>query len=420
MKKFLLILAAIGVGFFALGIISSLLGIRPPSGFPQPPQIPHFLNLQQDYFADVASLSSCGNSKEFFSVSPLKLTDFHGIVPLGTLAPTAHVVPTSHVYFHVRRSDPKNFNSVPAEVDVFAPTDITITEIRFTTTKERSDFDDGSIIFAPCKEVKTYYDHLKTFSPELKKAFDEGQIIRCDEYDRSYKAWGKLHFKLCNKKINLKISAGQKVGTAGGSEGQMVFDFGVYDKRVTPGKLANIKSWVNREHIVYNVCPFDYYQGDLQSQLKARLGSPEGQQKRTIEPICGTALQDIVGSAQGVWILKGEKGVGHENPHLALAHDNTDPRIAVISMGNSAENKGFQYGTYNFNPKNSGFINRDFGDIKDDQVYCFETEDTYRKGIQAVILIQMPTSTSLKIEKTNLQSCGSGGWKLTNFVEFER
>lgn len=376
---------------------------------------------EQDYFADVAPLPSCADKKELFSISPLTLSDFTGIVPLGTLAPTSHVLPTHHLYFHPRRQDPRNFDSLPVEVPVVAPGDIVVTEMRFSEVKERTDFNDGVIHFSPCREVKALFDHFKTFSPVLQKAYEEGEIVRCDEYQRSYKKFGTLTFKLCTKRVNVHIKAGEQIGTAGGGQGQMVFDFGVFDKRVPPVTLANPQRWLGQEQKQYTVCPLDYYSSQLKNQLKARLGTPDGSHRRTREPVCGSANWDIPGTAQGVWILKGEEYVAHENPHLALAYDNIDPTIGVISMGNSSEDKGFSFGTYHFSPKDSGLVNRDFRDIKADGiVYCFDTQDTYRNNARVVILIQMPTSEGLRIEKVNRSSCGAGPWVLSNDTEFNR
>lgn len=412
--KILIIIVIVVIGFFGLGLISSKLGIKP---------LPNSQSkyTEEDYFADAASLPSCGNKKELFTISPLKLTDFKGVVPLGTLAPTAHVLPTHHLFFHPRRVDPNNFNSLPAEVPVLAPGDITITEMKFTESAQNPDLNDGVIVFSPCKEVKAYLDHFKTFSPALQKAFDEGQLIRCDEYQRSYQKFGTVTWKLCSKKVNLQIKAGEQLGTAGGGEGQMVFDFGVHDKRVPPATFANLKRWKGQEQKQYTVCPLDYYTPELKEQLKARLGIPDGGKRRTVEPVCGTANWDLPGTAQGVWIAKGEEQVAHENPHLTLAYDNTDPSIGVISMGISGESKGFSWGAYSFIPRGSGLVNRHFRDIRaDGNVYCFETEDTYHNNAKTAIILQVPTSTTLKIEKLNKTSCGSGPWKPSNYVGFER
>lgn len=409
-----LVIAVILILAFSLVFFKTRIGFKTPSDFHKPSQ-------DQDYFADVAYLPPCGDKKELFTVSPLKLTDFNGIVPLGTLAPTSHVLPTHHLFFHPRRIDPRSFNSLPTEVPAFAPGDVTITEIKFTESAQNPELNDGVIVFAPCREVKAYLDHFKTFSTVLQKAFDEGRLIRCDEYQRSYKKFGTVTWKLCNKRVNIQVKAGEQIGTAGGGEGQMVFDFGVFDKRVAPATFANLIRWKGQEQKQYTVCPLDYYTPELGQQLKDRLGTPDGGQKRTAEPICGTANWDLPGTAQGVWIAKGEQYVAHENPHLALAYDNTDPTIGVISMGNSAESKGFNWGTYNFKPQTSGLVNRDFKDIKaDGKTYCFETEDTNRNNARVTIILDMPTSTSLRIEKLSATTCAYGGWKMSNYTEFER
>lgn len=425
LPKIIIIIIIVVLGFMGLGVVSMKLGINPPFSIPKP-QPPQFGQSQlqgqdEDYFADIATLPSCGDKKELFTVSPLKLTDFKGIVPLGTLAPTAHVLPTHHLFFHPRRVNHNNFNSLPAEVPAFSPGDITITEIKYTSSAQNPDLNDGVIIFTSCKEVKAYLDHFKTFSPALQKAFDEGELIRCDEYQRSYKKFGTVTWKLCTKKVSLQVKAGEQLGTAGGGEGQMVFDFGVHDKRVPPATFANLKSWKGQEQKQYTVCPLDYYTPQLKEQLKSRLGTPEQSKRRTAEPVCGTANWDLPGTAQGVWLAKGEEQVAHENPHLALAYDNTDPAIGIISMGLSGESKNFSWGAYNFKPQDSGLVNRHFKDIKaDGNIYCFETEDTYHNNAQTAIILEMPTSETLKIEKLNQTSCSLGGWKLTNYVEFKR
>lgn len=391
------------------------------TGSRTPPLLPNQFSQESDYFSDVAHLPSCGNQREFFSVSPLKLSDIHGIVPLGTLAPTSHVLPTHHLYFHPRRVNPRDFGSLPAEVPVFAPGNVTITEVRFTSSKERPDFDDVSYYFAPCREVKSYLDHFKTMAPKIKEAYEAAPTVRCDEYQRSYSKFGTLTFKHCMKKVNISVKAGEEVGTAGGGEGQMVFDFGLFDKRVTPATLANPKRWLGQEQKQYTVCPLAYYSSPLKNQLKDRLGTPDGNHKRTMEPMCGTANWDLPGTAQGVWIAKGEQYVAHENPHLALAYDNIDPSIGVISMGNSGDHKGFSWGVYLFRPNNEGRVNRLFKEITADaKVYCFETKDSYHNNAPVGIILQMPTSETLQIEKLNQTTCGPGSWQLTNYTEFER
>lgn len=414
------------LGFLGLGFVSMQLGINPPFGIPKPqsPQTGQFQKgSEQDYFADVSNLPSCGGKKELFSVSPLKLDDFTYITPLGLLSPTAHVFPSPHLYFNVRLSDPGNFSSLPVEVEALAPADSTITTIKFIEAKGKPDYNDGMVAFGVCREFKAYFDHLKTFAPKVKEAFDKAPVKRCDEYSLTYpQPVGTIDFKLCEKAVNIEIKKGEKVGTAGGGEGQKVFDFGSFDKRVTAKQFANPKRWLGREHFVYLACSLDYYPESLKSQLKERLGG-FGQKGEVRNASCGEVIQDIPGTAMGAWVPPGTDAISHEPPYLALAHDYIEPQYLVFSMGESGGKAGLSIGKYTFLPRNESLINRHFKDVKSDgKIYCFETEDTYQSNqrIATTILLSLPTPEKLRIQKLIDASCGSGPWQMTNYAEFER
>lgn len=425
LRKILIVLVIIIIAFFGLGLISSYLGIKPPAGIPQPPKLPQFQTnfTQEDYFTNASDLPSCADKKVLFTLSPLQLSDFTLITPLGLLSPTAHVFPAPHLYFNVKRINPANYNSLPVEVPITAPADLKVTTIKFVEAKGRPDYNDGMLGFGVCKEFKGYFDHLKTFSPKVKKAYDEAPVKRCDEYSLSYpQPVGKVDFKLCEKSVNLKIKSGEQLGTAGGGEGQKVFDFGSFDKRITPKQFANPKKWIGREHFIYLACALDYYPESLKNQLKARLGG-FGQKGEVTGVGCGEVIQDIAGTAMGAWVPPGTEGISHEPPYLALVHENIEPQYLVFSMGDSATLAGLPHGKYTFLPRNEGLVNRHFKDIvPDNKTYCFETEDTYQGNIKPKvnILVYMPDAQKLRIQKLNALSCGSGPWKMTNYVEFER
>lgn len=413
-------------GLFGFGLVSSKLGVKPPVGSPQPPSSPKQFSQDEDYFTDVSNLPSCRDNKQLFSLSPLELADFTFITPLGLLSPTAHVFPSPHLYFNVRKTNPQDQNSLPIEVPVVAPADATITTVKHIEAKGRPDYDDSMFAFGVCREVKAYFDHLKTLTPKIKEAYDKAPIKRCDEYSLTYpQPVGKVDFKLCEKQVNIKLEKGEKVGTAGGGEGQKVFDFGVFDKRITPRQFANPKRWRGREHFIYLSCSLDYYPEDVKSKLKARLGG-YGQKGELTGVDCGEVIQDIAGTAMGAWVPQGTEFIGHEPPYLALAHDYIESQYLVFSMGESAGKSGLPIGKYTFLPKNEGLVNRHFKDIKSDgQIYCFETQDLYQANSKTKvnILITMPTPTKLRIQKLNAPSCDSppaGGWKMSNYTEFER
>lgn len=417
------IIIFIVIVILGLGFVSMQLGIKPPNFFQQDNQQTQHSDSSEDFFADVSSLPSCEDKKELFALSPLELSDFTSITPLGLLSPTAHVFPSPHLYFNVRLSQPGNFNSLPVEVPVVAPADLKVTTIKFIEAKGKPDYNDGMIAFGICKEFKAYFDHLKTFSPKLKEAFDKAPVKRCDEYSLTYpEPTGKIDFKLCEKTVSVEVKKGEEIGTAGGGKGQMVFDFGSFDKRVTPKTLASPKKWLGREHLVYISCSLDYYPEPLKDQLKTRLGG-FGQKGEIKGTDCGEVIQDVPGTAMGAWAPPGTEAFSHEPPYLALVHDYIEPQFLVFSMGESGENAGLPIGKYTFEPKNNGLVNRHFKDIKSDgKVYCFETEDLYQANqrIPTTILLSLPTPEKLRIQKLDGESCGTGPWTLTNYAEFER
>lgn len=378
-------------------------------------------------------IESCGTRNVFFTYSPLKLEDFHGIVPLGNLAPTSHIYPTAHLYFHVRRSDLNNPNSVPVEVPVVAPGDFTIKKmkgIEVINKPEYSSYNDYYISFYPCKEFKAYFDHLK-LSPKLKEAYDKGVLDpeeRCVEYSKFYKIEGELKFRVCSKLVNIEVKAGEHIGTAGGGFGQRVFDVGAFDRRISPHTFANPLRWeqVQGQDMFYVVCALDYFSEDIKNSLKSRLGTDIGTTKRTKEPICGEVVQDIQNTAQGVWFLKGTTDTSHERGkpedyHISLVPDNVQTDKQVFAVGLSMQNSGLNFGNYFFVPKTSGTIDRDFKEVKaDENIYCYEVIDSSENKNPFVIILQMTTPTSLKIEKLDISLCSTSLKFTDKFTEFER
>lgn len=371
------------------------------------------------------NMPPCGEKTEFFTVSPLLSGDFHGIVPIGTLSPTGHVFPSPHLYFHVRRSDPEDFDSIPVEVPAVSPGNIRVTKISLIEAINRPDFTDSYLEFSACKEMRGYFDHVKKLSPKLQKAYDAAKATTCNKFSQSYQAFGTIQMRKCDKPVSVDLKTGEALGTAGGSKGQMVFDFGAIDYRNKPHTFANSSRWYHRPEILYITCALDYFSSPLKETLKSQLGQSDGETKRIIEPICGTVAQDKPGTAQGIWVVKGTDVIGHEGPHISLVHDNIDPRVGVFSVGTSMENGELKFGKYTFIPKHSGFVDREFGEIiESKEIFCFEPYDDWypkRRISNTILLLQLISKTKLRIEKQSVPSCGSGPWSFDkSAVEFER
>ena len=415
------------IGVVILVILVMTFGFLTKDKFPQkeaPLGLDRFFP-NMDYFAETSNFPACGDKKEFFTTLPLSLDGFTTIDPLGLLAPTAHVFPTPHIYFRIKREQPDNFNSPVLKFPLYAPADMTITRINLMQATNRAEFaDDSAVHFALCKDFKAYFDHVVDLSPKLQKAFDEGRVDRCDEYTLTYKD-GPVNWKKCNKEVDLEVSEGELIGYAGGGEAQAVLDLGAYDLRIKPNNYASPKRQFRNE-LPYNVCPLDYFSQPLAGQLREKLGAYfelSNSNTFTKSLTCGKVIQDIPGTAKGDWFAPNIDTAqsGHEPPHLGLVQGHIDQSLQAFSNGDSTKNSNLEMGLYYFTPKNSGFINRDFAEVKaDGNVYCYETKNNYKQGEPKTIIIQLADPETLRIEGLNSNSCGSGPWNLTNYAEFER
>ena len=136
--------------------------------------------------------------------------------------------------------------------------------------------------------------------------------------------------------------------------------------------------------------------------------------QRTVAPLCGTIMQDMVGTAQGRWFFDGSE---HEDPHLALAHDNVDPGIGNLSIGTSLP--GTPAGVYDFVPEPAGRVNADFPRVTaDGTTWCYSPR--VNRGLH--FLVQLVSASRLRIEGVPGIGCGDpAGWHFgTGAVEFAR
>lgn len=356
---------------------------------------------------DYSWLPSCSGS-DFFTVSPLNSDDYRGIVPLGNLNPTGHTFPTDHIYMYIRLS-----GSDPASVNVYSPGDLYLVSV--SASEHVTDgYTDYTLSFMPCKEFQGYFGHVNTLSDALSEKIGSlsGSDTSCGE---AYTTGGKT-FRQCEKDVEIAMEAGELIGTAG-REGQYALDFGAYDSRVSalgfadPDRWSSSSTGFDKLHVV---CPVDYFSSAVKAELEAGLGAYDGAVQRTVEPLCGELMQDIAGTAQGIWFVSGTGDDFSEDAQLALVHDNVDPLQPVFSVGNSIT--GLDYGVYEFTPESSGLVDRDFGDITNDgNIYCFELASS------RTLILQMTSSTALKIEKISATDCSAGTWSFSlNAVQFER
>lgn len=379
-------------------------------------------NDTHNYFDDVSDLPSCGDKKEFFTTLPLSLDSFTTIDPLGLLSPTAHVFPAPHLYFRIKGAG-GSFEAAVLKFPLYAPADSTVTEIALIHAINKPELvDDAAVYFSPCSQFKAYFDHVVDLSPNLKDAFDKAPIDQCNEYTLTYRS-GPVNWKHCRKRVSVKVSEGELIGYAGGGQAQAALDFGAYDARIAPNNYANPKRSFMPQ-LAYNVCPLDYFSEELERKLRDRLGgvSPTSFYSNTPikSPTCGKVIQDVDGTAKGYWFTPATRS-DYEPSHLALVQGHIDQSQQAFSNGDSTKKSNLEMGLYFFEPRNSGFANRDFSEVKaDGNIYCYETNNIYQNGGLKTIIIQLTDPKRLKIEGLDIKSCGPGPWQMTNPTEFER
>lgn len=342
-----------------------------------------------------SGLAACTSAPPF-SVAPVPVAAINELAPLGNLNPPGHTFPTDHLYFYPG-GPVGNSNPVP----VSAPGNVVIHRVgrQTRTGGGLPELVDYTLAFSPCADVDFYFAHVSSLSAAL--LTEIGAFTSCNPGYRT----GGFDYQQCFKEVKIELSAGTLIGGAGGP-GEGALDLGGYDRRVAPLAFVDPgRSYGNGTDFGQNhtICPIDYFEPSVRDQLRAKFGGRG--RLRTVEPLCGTLMQDVANTAQGRWYFDQTTTDDH---HLALVHDNVDPTLGAFSVGTSVPN--LPAGVYNFAPSATGPVNLDFNLVKaDGQVHCYQPAFGTRH-----LLVQLTSATTLKIESAAGASCGpSAGWVLS-------
>lgn len=346
-------------------------------------------------------------------IIPLSQVDF--ITPLGMVNASSHTIPTDHIYMNQAKSNQR--------IAVYAPTDATITGgenketySSATDTIIRNDF---SLDLLPCRGLLLNFTHFSELSPALTEEYQKVKTA-CPTN-------GKYHFgddmttyyTPCGYRMNIKVKAGDLLGytIALPTNRYSGIDIGLYNLNSDPLEYISPERYSDEN--LHAICPLSPYTPELKAGYMKKLGDWGKETNifipRTIEPLCGQDMYDILGTLKGNWYA-GNKGVGSESTEymMALVPDFIDPSKYQISL------KGPDtLGTYVnmlFSPTHSGKINRDFGEVTaDGNIYCYPTQakqdevmkdGSIKKGDDGLpkYLIQLVDDTHLKIER-KIGSC---------------
>ncbi|MBN1328319.1 MAG: hypothetical protein JXA54_02490 [Candidatus Heimdallarchaeota archaeon] len=355
-----------------LVIISSIIIVTGTSGF-----------LFYYYvYRDNASFIPCVDRP--FTSYPVDMDRLENIVPLGNLNPPGHTYPTDHMYFFT------NTMTYPDGFDIFAPGNMTITNIAKVTYNppQGSTSEDYTIEFTVCSHITGRFGHVNNLSNSL---FDlTGEFG--EEYGDQVSTWeidGRIYTSY-NKRMRLNLLSGHLLGMAGRNGG---YDFWLKDNRVD-------LYWVNKDfskHNQHTVCPLNYFIDELKVNLVAKLGGWMGD----VYPpgYCGRIDFDVSNTAQGIWARDGFTGEDAEEFGLALVYSNSNASMGAISIGN-AGNSTWQSQVYYFSPTISSNHNRNFSHVTNDGTVYYYLCNEFKIGLiyTKAILIKMTGNRSLLLQ----------------------
>jgi hypothetical protein len=328
---------------------------------------------------ELSGLPACG-SATLLTTSPMADADIREIAPLGNLNPPGHTFPTDHIYFYLAST------SAP----VVSPGNIRVSRVTRQTKSGAgtADYVDYSLDFTSCNSVSLYFGHVATLTAALAArigAFSGG----CESPYQT----GGFTYQQCRKDVDIALSAGEAIGTAGGP-GQFALDVGA----ISPNSpaLAYVDPGRTNGDGLHAVCPIDYFEPTLRDALLQRFAV--NGVRRTIAPVCGTIMQDVVNTAQGRWYFDATQGDDH---HLALVHHSGSPTIGAFSIGTSVPGTGPAVLT--FTPSQTGQVNLDFTRVTaDGKIYCYH----FLNSASLTAFIRLETASRLRIEVKPIASCG--------------
>jgi len=316
-----------------------------------------------------------------FSASPINIENVISIVPLGNLNPPSHVFPTDHIYFFIKKQEEGDRTE---EVTLYSPGTLTVTGVN-AIKHLKAGITDYSIELQKGESLHSKLGHVSSLSEGV---FGDTTSFQAWEMTNEYSTGGE-NYRWWSKEYNITVEAGQVIGTAGGNPNQWALDLFLYDLSKTQKNIANPERW-SKSWYLHAVDPLSYYEINPAFEQLLRLVNREISEGE--EPPYGSVLQDIPGTAQGCWFLKEVAETYPEDPHLALVYDNVDPRLAILSIGNSILN--LPAGTYEYLPQLNGLLNPAFKDITPDgNTYGFSIEN-----YDGIIIVYMPDNETLWVE----------------------
>lgn len=355
------------------------------------------------------------NLDGILTYSLVDLSKISALTPLGNLNPPGHTSPVDHIYFSTDTTE---------KISLYAPADSTITSILEIKRSDSNKPSEYVVQYTICKGLVLDFAGYMELTQPLKDKLAKAKPKGCS--GETKKEGHESAERQCGYDINFPVKSGELMGYTQATpkdekDGNLDLPFEIWAANYNKEPPANIDwSYYGDDRYAHIMCPFDLYTGDLKKQFYAKLGGTEQRvdkdeetgkvtkstgtlKPRTVEPICGTANQNIVGTIQGMWFGEGwknrkDKNFVDDSRQFSFLHWNVDPAYAEI--GNAGEITGGQANQISFIPNHTGTIDREFSEVKaDGKVYCYNYRTSRDgKNSSGKILAQLIDDRHLKLE----------------------
>ena len=328
---------------------------------------------------------------------PVARDQIMGVVPLGHLAPPSHTQSTDHIYFLLPGYEQQEVPSVP----VVSPGVGSIVKLaNFSSNTTGTEFMDWQVEISTCTDGTIKFGHMTTITAEL-QALTEGPANSCNTY--GYTGYMHTSCTWMGQGVNLAVSAGQQIGTAGGiGTPNTQLDMWVLD---WAGELAAaIDQSAQPESILRAGCGLDWFTTDLRTDLYSIRMEASGILADEATG-CGKVFQDVAGTAKGFWYsVTPVDGKWLDN--LALVDTNTRSDHQAISVADLVADPGY----WIFQTRSAGTVNRDFAQVTAGSgVHCYDSftaDSNGPTGATDRFLIEVVDTDTLRIEHQG-GSCGA-------------
>jgi hypothetical protein len=348
------------------------------------------------------------------------------LIPLGNINPPGHTAPVDHIYFD---------SLVEDKIPLYAPADATITNIAEELVQSASGeyvITGHGITFLICKGLVLDLSSYTEISQRLQEEIStiEGQC----KYG-TIKAGHEQVIGGCSYDTHIKVTSGELLGYV--QKTAQVFPFEVWATNYNLQPRADVNwDYYHDDRYAHAICLFDLYEGELRDQFYSKFGTylsqrtetvngkttiiPENFAPRTIEPVCGEVIQDLVGTIQGFW-FDGSPEEDRQLGGISFVHYNLDPSIGIIGIGGTLMSTP---AIIMYLPKHTGTVNREPSEITaDDTVYCYY--DDYpppgrasTSRIEGKVLVQLISDHLMNVEYQD-ETCGSNE-AFTDPFEYQR